>query len=374
MARNDQIVRILSVAKALAAARRGISLKVLAARHGWSWRSVYRDVQALEDAGFPVEREDDGRHRMMAGWSTPSLPGIEADEVLALYSMRALAGTWRATALGRPLDRLWMKLTSTSTGQGALLPVTREPWFAVRSPVAIDYRAYHKIIEVFDKAARERLAVSCRYRALSTGEITARTIEPGELYWDPTLESLYVIGWCRLRGDVRVFAVQRFLAATLSDERFNPRAETRSKTVFRHAFRVWRSHTAKTVRVRFAPEAAVEIRERTWAPGQKIEEEGGGAVILTLEVAGLVEVERWVMGYGPLAEVLEPSELRASVAGKLATAAQAYEAGRADGAGTSRRSPAKRSRRRNLLSRDGNGGTRFVASHGRTRTTAGVRP
>jgi predicted DNA-binding transcriptional regulator YafY len=217
-----------------------------------------------------------------------------------------------------------MKLTSNGTGQAALLPITREPWFAVRSPVAIDYRAHDKIIAVFDKAARERLAVSCRYRALSTRQITARTIEPGELYWDPTLESLYVIGWCRLRADVRVFAVHRFLAATLTDERFHPRAETRSKAVFRHAFRVWRSQAVETVRIRFAPEAAEEIRERTWGPAQKIEEEPGGALVLTLEVAGLAEVARWVMGYGALAEVLEPSELRESVAERVAAAWEKY--------------------------------------------------
>jgi predicted DNA-binding transcriptional regulator YafY len=346
VARNDQIVRILTVARALAQSRRGISLKSLAERHGWLWRSVYRDVEALERAGFPVERED-GRHRLMSGWNAPTLPGIEPDEILALYSVRALAESWRATALGRPLDRLWMKLTASGTGQGALLPITREPWFAVRSPLAIDYRAHDKIIAVFDKAARDRLAVSCRYRALSTREITARTIEPGELYWDPTLESLYVIGWCRLRAQVRIFAVHRFLAAALTDEPFAPRAETRSKAALRNAFRVWRGNVVETVRVRFSRGSADEIRERTWGPGQKIEEEGDGAVVLTLEVAGLAEVQRWVLGYGAAAEVLEPDELRLGVAHQVDTAAQKY-AGAADTGArdtATSRSPAKRARR-----------------------------
>ena len=70
MARNDQIVRILSVARALASTRRGISPKALAEREGWNWRTVYRDIEALEAAGFPIEK-DGGRVRLPRDWALP---------------------------------------------------------------------------------------------------------------------------------------------------------------------------------------------------------------------------------------------------------------------------------------------------------------
>jgi predicted DNA-binding transcriptional regulator YafY len=359
--RNDQIVRILTVARALSQSRRGVSLKALAERHGWPWRTVYRDVDALDRAGFPIENED-GRHRLIDGWNAPHLPGIEPDEILALYTIRALSESWRATALGRPLDRLWMKLTATGGGQGALMPVTREPWFAVRSPMGIDYRAHDKTIATFDRAARDHVAVNCRYRALSTGQVTARVIEPGELYWDPGLESLYVIGWCRLRQDVRVFAMHRFAAASLTEESFTARREARSKTALRGAFRVWRDKNINTVRIRFTAEVAQEIRERTWGPGQQIEEEttndadvGGSGIVLTLEVAGLAEVERWVLGYGGSAEVLEPTELRRSVAEKTRAAAATYDLGTPDAPRLSaRQAPVRKGLKGNVLSRNDN--------------------
>jgi proteasome accessory factor B len=365
VARNDQIVRILTVAHALSQTRRGVSLKALAERHGWPWRTVYRDVDALERAGFPIEKED-GRHRMTDGWKSPHLPGIEPDEILALYAMRTLADSWRTTALGRPLDRLWMKLTASGSGQGALMPLMGEPWFAVRSPVGIDYRAHDKTIATFERAVRDHLAVTCRYRAASTRQTTARVIEPGELYWDPGLESLYVIGWCRLRQDVRVFALHRFLAASLTDERFTARREARSKAALRGAFRVWRAEHVETVRVWFAAEVADEIRERTWGPGQRIEEDtatvgagaGDGGLVLTLEVAGLAEIERWVLGYGGAAEVLEPPALRRSVAERTAEAAKRYEGGAhgpktAQGLGA-RRPAVRKATKANVLSRADN--------------------
>jgi predicted DNA-binding transcriptional regulator YafY len=321
--RNDQIIRILSVARALAESRRGVSLKELAKRHGWHWRTVYRDKDALEAAGFPVENIE-GRFRLPRDWAVPKLPGIEADELLALFTLRALVGAWRGTALVRPLDRLWGKLASSGSGQSALLPVGREPWLTVRSPFAIDYHAHDKTIATFEKAAKEQLVVNCRYRALSTRRLTARQIEPSELYWDPALESLYVFGWCRLRQDVRVFAMHRFAAASLTEARFKPRVEARSKAVLKNAFRIWRGKNIETVRVRFSPEVAEEIRERTWAPGQKIEEEPGGGLVLTLEVAGLAEVERWVLGFGEGAEVVAPGGLRRNVENVLKRAAAIY--------------------------------------------------
>ena len=88
MARNDQIVRILTVARALAASRRGVALKALAERLEIPWRSVYRDVAALERAGFPIEKTETG-HRLSADWTAPNLPGIESDEILAFFAIKS---------------------------------------------------------------------------------------------------------------------------------------------------------------------------------------------------------------------------------------------------------------------------------------------
>ncbi len=328
MPRNDQIVRILSVARALAASRRGVSLKALAEREGWHWRTVYRDKDALQAAGFPIQEPSPGRYKLEDGWAVPNLPGVEPDEIAAFFALRALAESWRTTALGKPLDRLWMKLATGRGGQGALVP-SREAWFNVRSPLAIDYRAHAKTIATFQQAVRDHTVVSCRYAALSTGATTSREIEPGELYWDPALETLYVIGWCRLRGAVRVFAMHRFLAATPTGDKFAPRGEARSAAALKHAFRIWRGDNVEVVRVRFSRAAAQEIRERTWRPSQRVEEEPGGTIVLVLEVSGTAEVLRWVMGFGGEAEVLAPAELRRDVEARLRAGAARYGGERA---------------------------------------------
>jgi predicted DNA-binding transcriptional regulator YafY len=49
-----------------------------------------------------------------------------------------------------------------------------------------------------------------------------------------------------------------------------------------------------------------------------------GGVELAVTVAGIVEIQPWILSWGGAAEVLEPPELRAAVAASLARAATRY--------------------------------------------------
>ncbi len=322
VARNDRTIRLEVLKRALVQTRRGVALKTLAEKHDWKLRNLYRDIEVLEAAGFPLQKED-GRYRLDS--TAPAIVGTPSpDERLALFLAREQAAGWKHTSLGKALDRLWHRIATSAEGQTALFPVDSTPWISTREWRPIDYGRHAKIVETLERATRERIAVQTRYRATSTRQITSRVIEPGQLHWDPGLETLYLIGYCRLRADVRVFALHRFLAVSPTDQTFPPRAETRSRAALAKAFRVWRSERATPVRIWFAAEVADEIRERRWLANQQVTEERGG-MVLTGEVAGLAEVERWVLGYGPSAQVLEPKELRESVAAKLRAGAAGYD-------------------------------------------------
>jgi predicted DNA-binding transcriptional regulator YafY len=326
MARNDRIVRVEALKVALCASRAGVPLKTLAERHGWNLRGLYRDIEALDKAGYIIERNE---HRFRIVGNPRTSAGLpDADERLALFLARQQARGWKETSLGKALDRLWHRISASGNGQAALVPVESSPWLTTREMVGIDHSAHRSIIAALERATRTRVAVNARYRALSSGQVSSRIIEPGELYWDPGLETLYLVGWCRLRDDVRVFAVHRFLAATLTNERCGPRPQTRSRSALHKAFRVWRSEHVDKVRIWFAREVAEEIRERKWLPDQQLEEAEGG-IVLAGEVAGLAEVERWILGYGPAAKVLAPRKLATTVARKLREAAEKYRGGKA---------------------------------------------
>ena len=311
MGRTDQIVRVLNLAHALATARRGIALRAFAKKRRFPERSVYNDFKTLEKAGFPIVEVQRGRYRLSDTWRPIGMPHLDSDEALALFLARQLMSNMRATSMGRALDRVWTKL-SGSAAQAALVP-DHAPWLSVRAPIAIDYSHHAATIGVLENAIRDREVVRCRYRRV-TGEETDRDVEPGELHWDPGLESLYSIAWCRLRSSVRIFAVHRFLSAAATGERFEPRPGIRSSVALRNAFRVWRSETVSTVKLRLRGRPAQEATERTWHSSQKVESENGGTVIVTLEIAEVAELVPWLLGLGPDVSVLEPRALAKDLA------------------------------------------------------------
>ena len=67
------------------------------------------------------------------------------------------------------------------------------------------------------------------------------------------------------------------------------------------------------MKIKFSPWQARFIQERTWHPSQKIETCGDGGIILTLQVADLGEVKRWLIGFGAEAEVVEPKRLKEEI-------------------------------------------------------------
>ncbi len=334
MPRNDQLVRWLKLARILSDSRRGLPLKVIAERHGWLPRTLYRDIEGLEAAGFPVIR-DENRFRLPADTFKGAGSQLQPDERLALFTMRQLASGLRETTTGRALERLWQRFSGERPDAPLLLPTDAAPKLDVRSPLAIDYSAHRRTIAVIEEALSESRVLSCRYEAITTGELTARAIEPGELHWDPTLESLYLIGWCRLRQAVRVFGVHRFRMVSPQREQFRPRPECRSRAALRDAFHIWRGGNVQRVVVRLRGWAAREARERKLHPSQETTRLPGGEVRIAIEVAGLEEVSRWVLSYGSLAVAEAPDDLVRFVRAELDGASGAYDAPGAEGASDS---------------------------------------
>lgn len=299
MAGTEQIVRVLALASSLAKTAQGLTLRAFAEQHGYSLRSVYRDVEALEAAGYPIVKDAD-RYALAGDWEPPCQADISRDEALALLLARQLFGSLEGIGFGNALESLWTKL-----GTSTLI----RPTFSVRPLCAIDYGSHEATISLLKEAISNHRVARITYQRPDLSEPTERLVESGELYLDPGLEQLSLIAWCRLRQDVRSFAVHRINCVTLTDEHFQPRPEASSANKFKSAFRTWSGDTIQKVRLKFAPRVAREIEERKWHSSQQLFRDARNHLHLQLEISEPRELKRWLLGYGPDVEVLEPSWL-----------------------------------------------------------------
>lgn len=310
MATDPQLVRAAALIHALVTSRRGVSLRQFAERRGMSLRALYRDVAAIERAGFPVQHQH-GWYSLPKDWLPPASIGVTQSELVALFFARQVTPGLRGTPLGKSLESLWVKL-SMRGGQGRIVP-EQEVAFGVRPQAAIDYSVHAATIKILEEAIDQRRPVWIRYRS-AAGVETERTIEPGYLHWDGGLEAMYAPSWCREREALRMFAVHRIVAIDWRDGRFTSRTATARRAIER-AFRVWYRDRIEHVMVHFVPPVAGEIRERVWHPSQRLVDDRDGGVYLHLDVAEPAELERWLLGFGAHARVIEPASLAARILG-----------------------------------------------------------
>lgn len=308
MATDPQLVRAVALVHALVTSKRGVSLKQFADKRGWNLRALYRDIKALDRAGFPV-RHEHGWWSLDADWLPPASVGVSNDELIALYVARHLSPGLQGTPVGRELGTLWNKL-SVRGNQLRLVPDDDVP-YGGPSFARIDYRAHMPTMDALNDAIDRKRAVWIRYRD-GAGHETERVIEPGHLHQEPSLETWYVASWCRLRSDIRVFAVHRIRAIHVLEERAPPRAAA-TKAALARAYRLWYRDQTVHVVIRFLPDVAAEIRERTWHPSQRLVDDREGAVYLHLDIPAPEELERWLLGFGASARVIEPLGLAARI-------------------------------------------------------------
>jgi predicted DNA-binding transcriptional regulator YafY len=76
--------------------------------------------------------------------------------------------------------------------------------------------------------------------------------------------------------------------------------------------------------LRFTPEQAPYVAERTWHATQQVEPQPDGGLLLRFQASGRFEIVRWILGWGPAVEVLAPPALREEVAQRLHHAAMQY--------------------------------------------------
>jgi predicted DNA-binding transcriptional regulator YafY len=275
-----------------------------------SERTVDRYIETLrDDFGAPIaySRKHKGYY-FQESWVFP-FPVLTEGEVFSLFLSLNLFKQFEGTPLEKPLRNLAKKLEDLFYEQTELTPKELE---MMLSPFVIFVKPKVRIDEVFAKvfeAIVTRRWIKIRYFSFSSEEERERVVEPYHLYnfqgvW-------YFFGFCHLRQEIRDFALDRVAEVEVLPETFSlPQGFDPQDYLFR-GFRMYRDHLEQ-VRIRFDPYQARWIKERIWHPSQKLEELPDGSVIMEIS-AHPEEAKRWIIGYGPHAEVLEPASLREEV-------------------------------------------------------------
>ncbi len=287
-----------------------------------SRKTIQRDIDHMRDRlGLPLEY-DRATHSYVYTAPVEASPTVQMSEgdAFALFVAERALEPLRGTPLFDRLQSTFETLTSNLQGSVELTP---EDHGAVSFAQFGEGRTNAVAFDRLQKAQNEQREVSFAYKKPGARRAETRQVRPYHLTHRDNL--WYLVGHDLARDDIRTFALPRMSDVELTKKKFERPADFSPETFFADALGVVAGRgEAYDIHIRFSANVAERIEERVWHDSQQTKRRRNGGVDLRLRLGSLVEIERWVLGWGAEAEVLSPPELRESLTTTTATMARRY--------------------------------------------------
>jgi predicted DNA-binding transcriptional regulator YafY len=323
--RGTQMARQWKIIRLMESHKYGISGNELAVELDTPLRTIYRDLEAIQEAGFPLYTDKDGKNsvwKMVDAFRKDFPIPMTGTELMALHMSRDILSVFQGTIFHDSIETLFQKV------KAALLPETITFLDKVAGSLKIDFgptknfSGFNEIVKELSDATTSRKRVEIMYQAVSTGKLTKRKVDPYQVW--VMNGSFYLIAFCNVRNAIRTFAMDRIKSYAVIDESFEMSEDFKLEDYLQTAFRVMRGKPEK-VTFRLAPGAAHVVRERIWHPTQELREIDGGGVEISVEVPINYEITSWIMGFGSAAKVIKPESLRKHIMEEYVKAAEQYK-------------------------------------------------
>lgn len=317
---SDRVNRLLQLITLLQT-RTGWDAASLAKELGVSTRTLFRDLNTLEDAGIPCRAQDGGDYKIQQGYFLPPI-SLSAAEVLGLMQLTRFVGKHRERPFhAHALSAIYKMITTVpeelrATCGQMLSNITIEP--DPKLEVDGEQRVFAQLQQAVD------LGRACRvsYGAVNGEGENTFTLEPYLLHH--ANRAWYVLGRTDLHDEVRVLKLIRIRELELLDRRFDKPARYQTSDKLGRAWKLIPEGKEYDIELVFTARVATNVSEVRWHASQSHEIVDDGRCIMRFRVDGLNEIAWWVCGYADQVEVVKPKKLREMVARMHQSAAAVY--------------------------------------------------
>ncbi len=214
MADQLPLVRQWILLRKLCSYHHGVTIKDMVHELGVSEKTVRRDLETFQAAGFPLQEvtEEFGRKKwhIEAGKAEPGL-NFAYDEAIALYLGRRFLEPLAGTAFWDAAQTAFKKIRAT-LGKDALKYIDQFGTMFHQTMIGTgDYTKKTELIDELMVGIEDRKAVFITYQSLQATEPVTYDIYPYGLIYHK--HALYLVGWSPLREEICHWKVSRIEGA-----------------------------------------------------------------------------------------------------------------------------------------------------------------
>jgi predicted DNA-binding transcriptional regulator YafY len=323
---NAQTRRIFTLDRWLRQGRRVVA-KAAAQELGVDQRTIRRDLKEVmtRQWNLPVQYDRSQRVWYYTGDAT-ALPGTivsAVDRLALLLSLRSVE-QYRGTPLYGQLKALYARLLEL------LMPESRTSYETLAAKVRFEGPPLSPIADGVWTTILNSLetaeTITMTYRSGHSGQVRKRSVDPYGLV--ARHREWFLVGWDHYRRSVRTFFLPRIHAAQYTEKAFRVRGGFDLDAYLATAIDSHQSTgPVHRVKLRFAADATALGEEYVSNATQKMSRDEKGRVIVEFETGALYAVERDVLAWGGVVQVISPAQLCASVHGKVVSLQQLHSGG-----------------------------------------------
>ncbi len=282
-----------------------------------SSKTAQRDIDFMRDRLFCPLHYDRSRKGYYYTDETFSLPMIylSSEELSSLLIARKILQDISGGTRGPEITSIVNKITNLLQ-RHSIAADTIDDAFSFHF---IEYSpAPEAVFKTVLEGCLKRRRLNITYYSPASGEEKERTVEPYHLL--NYMGTWHLIGLCHLRGEVRDFALNRILKATVLTRSFKIPSHFNFEDYFLSTFGLYKGKSVHQVHLRFSPEKSKWIRTQIWHRDQRTTLHPDGSLEISFPVSDFSEIKREILKHGSDVEVLKPKMLRqwiVSEAGKI---------------------------------------------------------
>lgn len=270
-------------------------------------KTIYRYMDSLNMASIPV-RAKKGRYGgfYIGDEYYMKQPALTNDEVQALLLSSEILSKENGFIYAEELKKAVSRIINSSLNTQKELSNIKETMDFQVSKIG-SFEDLEGKISKLNYAMQNNLSIKISYFSMSKNGQTTRVVDPYSLtfrkgFW-------YLIGYCHLREEIRIFKVLRIKSIRVTEAKFKKPKSFSVKEYMKNSWNIYRGEDTE-VKIIFNKEIAPFIKETDWHENQKIEDLPNGEIAFTVFVNGTNEIKSWIMGFGDKVKVMEPASLK----------------------------------------------------------------